>query len=454
MSLPQMSVSGAVLIAVIAVVRVLAIHRLPKRVFVLLWGVVLLRLLVPFSIPAQTSVYSHMPGQTFIWYEAGAPDFGGFQAAGETGTAEGVRPDRKEGAGEPTAHESFFFPAYRIVWLAGALAAALFFLVCYVRCRREFGMSLPVENAFAVRWREEHRRWRAIQIRQSDQIAAPLTYGVFCPVILMPKRTDWDDEGQISCVLLHEYIHICRWDALWKLFAAAALCIHWFNPMVWAMYVLFNKDIELSCDECVVQRLGRDARAVYARALIAMEEKKSGILPLYSNFSRNAIEERIQEIMRAKKITVGVTVISAVLVAGIAAVFVTSAKADSAQVAGTPDASGERLVYVGSFDGETLTFDEVEWVVVPGARASELGISEEDAPSGFNVYNETVLTEKLPMAADCACTVLDWTGNYKSMKVTPEELNQILKAREGTQIPYQIIVENGEIVALTEHYVP
>ena len=489
MSLPQMSVSGAVLIAVIAVVRALAIHRLPKRVFVLLWSVVLLRLLVPFSIPARMSVYSlvpeYMSADTVhktdgVFVPAGVP-----QVSGEKSAA--------EDASEPKARgRNFVFPVRTLVWLAGAAAGAVYFLVCYVRCRRVFGMSLPVRNAFAARWLKEHRHWRVIQVRQSDRIAAPLTYGVFRPVILMPKKTLWEDEEQISCVLLHEYVHICRLDALRKLLAAAVLCIHWFNPMVWVMYVLLNKDIELSCDEAVVQRLDGDGRALYAGTLIAMEEQKSGLLPLYSNFSRNAMEERIQEIMRAKKITVGITIASVALIAVIAGLFATSARADAAgdvtasapgksdgAVEGAGAASGvgedaasgkaeapdvgggdtsgvsaERLVYVEGFDGVTLTFDEVEWVVVPGTRAMELGISPDDAPSGFQVYNEQAFREELPLDADCVCTVLNWTGNYSSMQVTPKELQEIFAEREGIRIPYQITVSQGKIVAISEHYVP
>lgn len=556
MSLLQMSVSGAVLIAVIAAVRALTIHRLPKRVFVLLWGVVLLRLLVPLSIPARMSVYSFVPKRTLAGAEnilsaagtAPAPAAGD-DAAGAP-EASGKKTASDEGTKEPFRNLFPPFPVHTFVWLAGVLAFAMFFLVCYVRCRREFAMSLPVRNAFAAHWLEEHRRWRYIALRQSDRIAAPLTYGIFRPVILMPKRTDWADEEQVSCVLLHEYIHICRFDALWKLVAAAALCLHWFNPMVWVLYFLLNRDIELSCDECVVRRLGGDARAVYARTLIAMEEKKSGLLPLYSNFSRNAIEERIKEIMRAKKITVGITIASVALVAVIAGVFATSAKADEQtdaalqaadgreeqegartedfgeeeepeetagddsgeadgqkdamtddaggangqRDAGTGDAGGangtdgsgnpakpeehaaaigsdhtegpvKKLVYVKALADGTITFDEIEWVVFPSARANELGFTEDDAPNGFVTYNETVRMEELSVAADCACEILDWEAGYVSKEVSLEDLERVVTERveyldevtdqEGWMLtPYHLTVENGQVVDIHEQYVP
>lgn len=86
-------------------------------------------------------------------------------------------------------------------------------------------------------------------LRQSDQISTPLTYGVLRPVILMPKNTDWDITLHIQYILSHEHVHICRFDALMKLVAALVLCIHWFNPFVWVLYFLYNRDLELTCDE-------------------------------------------------------------------------------------------------------------------------------------------------------------------------------------------------------------
>ena len=89
-----------------------------------------------------------------------------------------------------------------------------------------------------------------------------------------------------------------------KLIATLALCIHWFNPVVWAMYIFLNRDIELSCDESVVRQFGETSKSNYAKTLISMEEKKSGLIPLHNSFSRNAIEERITAIMKTKKMTI------------------------------------------------------------------------------------------------------------------------------------------------------
>lgn len=114
----------------------------------------------------------------------------------------------------------------------------------------------------------------------------------------------------------------------------------------------------------------------------------------------------------------------------------------------------EKLVYIEGFDGEKLTFDEVEWIQVPGERATQLGITEDDAPSGFEVYNEETVKEMLPLAKDCVCTLFDWTSNYVKMEVTPERFMDILEDRAAPNIPYHVIIKNNEIVEIFEQYVP
>ena len=211
--------------------------------------------------------------------------------------------------------------------MAGALACAAFFTAAYLRCRREFREALPVDRSFAQDWLKEHRLYRSIRLRQSDRISAPLTYGVFCPVILLPKQINWDDKTTLSYVLTHEYIHIRRFDAVTKMVLAAAFCIHWFDPAVWVMYVLANRDLELSCDEAVIRLFGERTKSAYAMALIRMEEKRSGLQPLCNNFSKHAIEERIIAIMKIKKTSLAAVIAAVALVTGITTAFATSGQA-------------------------------------------------------------------------------------------------------------------------------
>ena len=122
-------------------------------------------------------------------------------------------------------------------------------------------------------------------------------------MILLPRHLKQEDGQKLKYILQHEMVHIRRFDGAWKLAMTAALCLHWFNPLVWVMYAYMNRDLELSCDEEVLRIFGAEARKGYALTLIGMEESRHLPVPLYSGFGKNAVEERIGEIMKYKKKT-------------------------------------------------------------------------------------------------------------------------------------------------------
>ena len=324
MSLLQMSFSGAILILVIVVIRALAINKLPKKTFLALWGIALFRLLIPFTVPASFSVYSLM--------KYFAPTYSLSEEISK-GNMEPIIPYRNVAA-IPTAPVDGkiqnSISLWVIIWLSGMLICAVVFTVSYFKCRKEFKTSLPVRNEYTQKWINEHQILRSIEIRQSDRISTPLTYGVFHPVILLPKTVDRIDRKSLGYILAHEYVHIRRFDTVTKLIATFALCLHWFNPGVWVMYVLANRDIELSCDEAVIRLFGESTRSSYAMAIIQMAEVKSGITPLCSNFSKNAIEERIVAIMKFKKSSFIALALACALVLTVGATFATSANATEA----------------------------------------------------------------------------------------------------------------------------
>lgn len=300
MTLLHMSISAGIMIFVITVIRTLAINRLPKTTFLLLWGIVLIRLLVPFSWPSPLSVYS------LIYHSSTAQ-------SGEPATVTMIPiiPSTNINA-ESSAGPSPF----TLVWGIGATICALYFIVVYVKCRREFMNSRLVENVFTGQWLNDHKSRRRISIRQTSGVSSPLTYGIFHPVILVPEQTEWRETNRLQYVLTHEYIHIRRFDAVTKFLVTFALCLHWFNPLVWTLFILANRDIELSCDEKVIRIFGEHTKSAYAFALIEMEEKKSGFASLCNNFSKNAIEERIESIMKMRKPT-ALTLLTMIFLIGI-----------------------------------------------------------------------------------------------------------------------------------------
>ena len=332
MSLLQMSFAGGILILAVIVIRALAINMLPKKAFNALWGISVVRLMIPFSIQSVFSVYSlmgsHAPGngsQTIRVLPIGALG----QAISLTSSV---------------LNAANAVSTWTIVWAAGVLVCAVFFSLAYWKCWKEFQTSLPVGNDFTENWLCVHQQRRRISIRQSGRFSAPLTYGVLHPVILMPTSTKWENTDSLEYVLAHEYVHIRRFDSIRKLVLIVVLCVHWFNPLVWVMYVLANRDIELSCDEAVVRLFGENAKAAYARALISMEETRSGLTPLCNNFSKNGIEERIIAIMKIKRTTVFSFIMTGLIVAGTATMFATSANAQPQQAESVGQGSGTEIV--------------------------------------------------------------------------------------------------------------
>ena len=324
MNLIQMSIAGACIILGTVLVRALALHKLPKRTFLMLWGVAFVRLVVPFSIPSPFALSALLKRSAPTIRTELAP-------AILQGTVVRVNPTPIQTPYiAATSANSPGVSIWVLLWLAGGCVCALLFALAYLRWHQRFRDSAPVNNAFTREWLEAHPLRRTVSIRQSTRITAPLTYGVFRPVILMPKDMNWSEEGTLEYVFAHEFTHIRRLDALKKLALAIVPCVHWFNPLVWVMYVLANRDIELACDEAVIRSIGNHAKKSYAFALLDLEERRSGLAILTNSFSRNAIEERIRAIMKMKKTTIPAILLAIILVFGIAAAFATSAPAETA----------------------------------------------------------------------------------------------------------------------------
>ena len=340
MTLLTMSLSAGVMIAVIAILRALLINRLPKITFFLLWAVVLLRLLVPYDLPFSASIYSWLDFLEQPKQESFQQLPPSVSLSADTASVQEAQSfDQILPLEQPTrqlSQETVLLQGENRplkldiswLWALGAAILACYFAIGYIRGVRKFAASLPVENPFCARWLDLQRKQlplrRKICIRKFDQISGPLTYGVLRPTILLPNEALSQPTSTLHYVLTHEYVHIRRFDCVSKLLLSAALCLHWFNPLVWVMYVLANRDLELSCDEMVLRLLGIENRSAYAMALLEMEEKRSGFGALYSAFGKNAIEERIGAIMKMKKGSLLSAVMAVVLVFTLTACLATS----------------------------------------------------------------------------------------------------------------------------------
>ncbi len=369
MSLLDMSIAGGAVILAVTVIRALGANRLPRAMFTALWTVALVRLLVPVSVPSPVSVYAWLTPRIEavraepVRAEAAREDPAVSGGAERRDTEAAVPARTQSRPGDPEAGAADI-PWGTLLWAAGALSCAGVFAESGLRARRRFREAIPVEDGFVRRWQQDHPLGRQVSVRLSGRVKTPVTYGVLRPVILLNADTDWKDEKTLGYILAHEYGHIRRLDGLKKPVLAAAVCLHWFNPLVWVMLTLANRDMEMACDGYAVRSVPGGSRADYARTLIRMEEAKSGLSPLVSHFSANAMEERIVSIMKCKKLTVWAVVMSLVLTLGVTAVFATGAPEQEAAMDPAPYDWGEAVVLLPMTEEKQESMfpaDEIQW---------------------------------------------------------------------------------------------
>lgn len=454
MRILQTSLFGAVMISAIVILRCAALYRLPKRAFVALWAAALLRLLLPWTPPSAFSIYSLTAKLTPAapWAEGIIDTPPTYDPTDEFLTAPAAGSSTAPSAASPSASSRLTVDPWTVIWLTGVLGCGVFFATAYLKCRGQFRMSLPAEHAFIRLWSAKNRLRRPIQVRQSDRIASPLTYGVLRPVILLPKATDWSDEDALEYVLTHEYMHIRRLDALMKPLLAITVCLHWFNPFVWLMYTLANRDIELSCDEAVIRQFGYGAKSFYAATLIRMEEQKSGFRPFCSSFSKNAIEERITAIMKIKRMTMPALLAAAGAVISVTAVFATSAAELPADGAQSPKFETDPC------DSPTESREGTEENVIPGGDAYKPAADDiATATELLSAYAPFGLTYQIDPVT---CQLdMSWQGKAVHSLYDPTLELWIANSMRGLYlgpdaVDLEAVYESGEITGLRESRLP
>ncbi|MCC8195337.1 MAG: M56 family metallopeptidase [Ruminococcus sp.] len=295
-TLLEMTLTGGVLILLVLLLRAIFLNRLPKTAFIVMWAVVLLRLLVPVSFFGTTAAGTASEAPEVYTLEAVTP-------AAETEAREVITLNSYNPSTEPTVETAERADLFGIIWLIGAVICAVALVLSYILSIRRFNKSENLESGFISAFQSSNKLRRTVTVKLSDKTTTPLTYGIIHPVILLPMSMDLSDEKQLRYVLMHEYIHIRKLDNLLKGISSAAVCIHWFNPLVWAMNKFLSRDIELRCDEALLRQCSGDCRADYALTLIDLEDQRRGYAPATTAFAMRASEERIVAIMKYRKLT-------------------------------------------------------------------------------------------------------------------------------------------------------
>ena len=293
MTLLQMSAMGSILIVVTMLLRKLIGDKLSPGCYLALWALAGVRLLLPITIYSPVSVY-----QIFSYLAKGT----GANLSEPVLSVvmyEAVY-DMQQMAGIHVV-DSLLPGGTTLLWLCGALLCLCIIAVQHWRSRAVYKISLPAENPFVLQWMQDHKLYRKYRIRVCQQITTPLTYGVICPVILLPSNQDMR-EDELHMVLLHEWNHIRHFDTLWQWVLVAICSIHWFNPLVWVMFMLCRQDMELFCDAATVKVMEPRERSAYAYLLLNQAETCSNV-PLFSQFcftGYHRMEERMKLIMNQK----------------------------------------------------------------------------------------------------------------------------------------------------------
>ena len=303
--------AGTMTLAVALVRALTARTRFPKAALVLMWGLVGLRLMLPFSVVSPLSL---MPSRG-IW-----------EAAEGAGPAVNAGFSPAEGAAgaaiAPGAGKTALYWASRM-WPVGVGCMVLYFLVSSLRLRR------------LVSGAEETERG----VWESRQIPAPFAFGFFRPKIYLPRGLAQEHRGYI---LAHERAHIRRGDHLVKPLAFLLLAVYWFNPLLWLAYAMLSRDMELACDELVLRKMGPQAKRPYAQALLAAVtfHRAAGACPVA--FGKGRLRGRVGNVLRWRRPTGRVTALAVLLCLVLGACLLTDpAGAAPAGLAGEYKFAGE-----------------------------------------------------------------------------------------------------------------
>ena len=291
LKLLNMSAAGSVLILAVIVLRAL-LKRAPRWIFCVMWALVAVRLVCPFSIPSPLSAFRATPS---IVGESGEVEI--FRAAGGSekpllavGTVQIERPQTsaetiKEIPGTPLAvtqrTRDAYLPPLIGGWLLGVAAMLLYAAGSTLLLRRKVAASLRQRG----------------NIRVCDAIPSPFILGLARPRIYLPSSLN---EEERRFVLAHERAHLRRLDHLWKPLGFLILSVHWFNPLCWLAYALFCRDIELACDEKVVGELGRSERAAYSQALLNCSAHRI-LAACPVAFGETDVKTRVKAVLNYKK---------------------------------------------------------------------------------------------------------------------------------------------------------
>ena len=299
----NMSVAAGWMVLAVALLRVV-LKKAPRALFCLLWGLVAVRLVCPFSLE---SVISLVPSTEFLASDelyAAAPQINTGIPPVDSVVNPVISTSLAPNAGDSVNPMQVIVAVAANVWVLGMAVMIVYSLVSYVKLRRSVSVSVNTEANVWI----------------CDSIKSPFILGIFKPRIYLPS--DMEDAHR-DFVISHENSHISRKDHLWKPVAFTLLTIYWFNPLMWVAYILLCRDIESACDEKVVRNLDFEAKKGYSHALLACGSKRRLVSACPLAFGEIGVKQRIKSVLSYKKPAFWVIIIAIIASVILAAAFLT-----------------------------------------------------------------------------------------------------------------------------------
>lgn len=309
----NMSITGTYIASAIIILR-LFMKKLPKKYSYMLWAILGIRLLCPFSFSSAVSIFNVIVPEKSVtsagqmeyiprdieYAEQPEINVSVPQVNDSINTA--LPPAEPVSSVNPIQIAMFIAAA---VWVTGMAAMLIYTLLSYIAVwKRVRGAVQQNGNIYVC-----------------GNIGTPFVFGIIKPKIYLPENVPEEDREYITA---HEQTHIRRKDYIVKIAAMAALCIHWFNPVVWASYRLMVKDMELSCDESAVGSFETDVRRDYANALLNMSVKQNGLSGLLA-FGESNVKSRIKGVLSLKKPAIAATAAAVIVLTAAAVCLLTNA---------------------------------------------------------------------------------------------------------------------------------
>ena len=302
------SIAASWIVIAVLILR-FCLKKAPKWVNVLLWGIVAVRLIFPFSIesalsliPSAETVSPSIMMETAPSVQTGVPALD--QVINPV-----IDHSLSPAPGASANPLQIWISVMAAVWLAGAAALLLYSAISYWRLRRRVREAVILRD----------------NIYQSENAGSPFVLGIIQPKIYLPYSVD---SGALAYVIAHEQAHIRRGDHWWKPLAFLLLTVHWFNPLLWLSYILLCRDMELACDEKVIREMGSEQRADYTQALVSCSVSRRSIAACPLAFGEVGVKTRVKSVMNYKKPAFWIILASALICAAAAVCFLTNPKTE------------------------------------------------------------------------------------------------------------------------------